>query len=196
MITYTDKDSRVVVCIPNYYIIVAEVHLSKDEKVEWEEVKPTVERMNRITKNTIKIFNIGQDGSRGQKDRVWKAGIRQDTSPPNVSFLWKTKKDYIDLPPTRPVCDSSQGPLARTSDLLAKILVPIMNKREYTENCDSTEDLLEAITTANKKISDAKPDQSDIGLMSMDAKALYPSLNLNDILDGVWTLILESGLRN
>ena len=89
MITYTDKDSRVVICTPTHYITAAEVHLSKDEKVEWELVKPTVERMNRIAKNTIKIFNIGQDGSRGQKDRIWKAGICQDTSPPNVSFLWK-----------------------------------------------------------------------------------------------------------
>ena len=47
MITFTDKDSKVVVCKPEIYIEVAKVHLEKDEKVDWSILKPTELLMNR-----------------------------------------------------------------------------------------------------------------------------------------------------
>ena len=141
------------------------------------------------------MFKIGDCGTKNQRDRIVKASITPDTSPPNISFLWKTHKQYSDIPPTRPVCDSSQGPLSRTSDLLTKILTPIMTNREYDENCDSTEDLLSATVEANEKLTENNTKPSEIGLMSMDAEALYPSLDTNDILNGVWELITESDLK-
>ena len=49
LMTYTDKDSRIVICTPDQYIEAAEVHLSKDEKVDWDTVKPTIDKMNRVS---------------------------------------------------------------------------------------------------------------------------------------------------
>ena len=80
-------------CSPDQYIEAAQVHLSKDEKVDWELVEPTITLMNRTARSLVKILKIGQSNSRG-RDRIVKAAITKDTSPPSVSFIWKTHKNY------------------------------------------------------------------------------------------------------
>ena len=46
------------------------------------------------------------------------------------------------MPPTRPVCNASLGPISRTSELLSLILTPITNARNDNVDSDSTEDML------------------------------------------------------
>ena len=152
LLTFTDKDSRVVICTPEQYITAAEVHLEKDEKVPWTVVKPTVTLMNRVSRTVTRVFRIGQGGTSGQRDRVNKASLIQDTSPPNVSFLWKTHKVYRDIPPTRPVCDATSGPISRTSNLLSTVLKPLLDQRDFVEGCDSTEDMLASVVQANEAL--------------------------------------------
>ena len=89
LITFTDKDGRVVVCPPATYIEAAQVLISKDEEVSWEQLKPTENLMNRTVKCIVKMFNIGEEGSRSQQDKINKAVVTKDTPAPNVSFLWK-----------------------------------------------------------------------------------------------------------
>ena len=52
------------------------------------------------------------------------------------------------MPPTRPVCNTSLGPISRTSELLSLILTPITNARSDNVDSDSTEDMLFAIEEA------------------------------------------------
>ena len=52
------------------------------------------------------------------------------------------------MPPTRPVCNASLGPISRTSELLSLILTPITNARNDNVDSDSTEDMLFAIEEA------------------------------------------------
>ena len=137
-------------CPPELYKEAAQKHLSKDELVEWKILPDTEKLLNRTSVNVIKIFNIGDDGSDSQKDRINKAGITKDAAPPPVSFLWKTHKIYERLPPTRPVCDVSSGPLSRPASFLCMILTPIMRRRQCPEYCDSTEDMLHTIEEANR----------------------------------------------
>ena len=106
-----------VICHPESYSEAAKVHLDKYIPVSWEEVPKTITLLNQTSRSVVKMFKIGEEGSDSQKDRITKAVITPDTSPPAVSFLWKTHKEYTQLPPTRPVCDSSNGPIARVSDL-------------------------------------------------------------------------------
>ena len=75
------------------------------------------------------MFDIGKDGKDSQKDRIRKACMVKDVSPPVVSFLWKTHKDYVHIPPTRPVCDATTGPISRASDLMSQILTPMLRRR-------------------------------------------------------------------
>ena len=50
MITFTDKDSRVVVCSPDDYNRAAHVHIVKDVEVDHNVIEPTITLMNRISK--------------------------------------------------------------------------------------------------------------------------------------------------
>ena len=144
-LTFTDKDSRVVVCLPESYTKAASVHLSKDEEASWEKVPEVITLMNRTARSLAKMIKLGNSNSDSQRDRITKSVITKDTSPPVVSYLWKTHKSYTDLPPTRPVCNSANGPLARTSNLWTMFLNPLVNMREYPEKCDAIEDMLAAV---------------------------------------------------
>ena len=73
-------------------------------------------------------------------------------------------------------------------------MTPMMDMRRYTEKCDATEDMLAAVQAANENLKTEGPGQ-DISLISMDAEALYPSLNLEDILQGIWDLVLHSDAK-
>ena len=113
-------------------------------------------------------------------------------APPTVSFMWKTHKNYDTVPPTRPVCDASNGPIARSADLLSRILTPVMKAREYGEGCDSTEDMLATIHKTNEGLRENPAE--NISIMSMDAEALYPSLDMEDMLQSVWNLVMNTDI--
>ena len=174
LLTFTDKDSRVVVCQPESCSEAAKVHLEKDVPVTWDKVPETITLMNRTARSVVKMFRIGEEGSESQRDRITKAVITPDTSPPAVSFLWKTHKEYIHLPPTRPVCDSSNGSIARVSELWTKIM---MDMRKYMEKWDATEDMLAAVQAANEDLKTQEVGQ-DISLISMDARPCIPASTL------------------
>ena len=78
LITFTDKDGRIVICPPNLYKEAANVHLQKDEKVSWDLLKKTEVLMNRTAIQVAKIFQIGQNGSKSQRDRIGKACQTKD----------------------------------------------------------------------------------------------------------------------
>ena len=52
--------------------------------------------------------------------------------------------------------------------------------------------MLNAVQKANQRLKEKPPDPKDIQIFSMDAAALYPSLNLEDIKDAVWDLVTTS----
>ena len=120
--------------------------------------------------------------------------MTKDVSPPVVSYLWKTHKEYVLILPTRPVCDATSGPISRASDLICTVLNPIIKSRISEASCDSTEDMLYSITKVNKEISEGL-SSDNLAIMSMDAATLFPSLHIKDILSGIWRLIIETDLE-
>ena len=96
------------------------------------------------------------------------------------------------MPPTRPVCNASFGPISRTSELLSLILTPIINARNDNVDSDSTEDMLFAIEEANKALENMDLEDNEQSVFSLDTEALFPLLDLKDILDGVWDLIINT----
>ena len=167
----------------------------KDEQVDWSQLKSTELLMNRTAIMLEKMFAIGQGGTRSQKDRICKAVIAKDTPAPTMSFLWKTHKSFTTIPPTRPVCNATCGPIARTSSLLTLILTPIMEHREFIEGCDSTEDMLNSIQTANQELDSKNKNIDNLAVWSMDPEAVLPILGLTDILKGIWRLVTESEIH-
>ena len=116
----------------------------------------------------------------------------KDTFPPPISFLWNTHKEYVGIPPMCPLCDARNGPLARASELFTMILDPILESMNLEEDCDSTEDMLWAVQEANCKLATEPPQQSDLSIFSMDAEALYPSLHIEDIMDGIIDIVTSA----
>ena len=84
MITFTDKDSRVVICSPNDYNCAARVHIEKDDEVNHSVIKLTISLMNRISKQLVKMFNVGTSESQSNQNRINKAVTLKET---NVSIL-------------------------------------------------------------------------------------------------------------
>ena len=100
IITYTDKDSRTVICKPETYKEAANIHLNKDTPVTHDLIEPTITKMNRLSRQIVKIFNIGTDNNDKQTSRITQATTFKDTNSPPVSFQWKTHKTYDTIPPT------------------------------------------------------------------------------------------------
>ena len=66
------------------YKEVAQEHLSKDTKALWEDLEPTIQLMNRISKQMVKTFNLGDEN---KCDRISKATTVIDTNLPPVLSL-------------------------------------------------------------------------------------------------------------
>ena len=48
--------------------------------------------------------------------------------------------------------------------------------------------MLATVMEANKTLDNNPAMKTNLAILSMDAEALYPSLALDDILEGMWTL--------
>ena len=68
----------------------------------------------------------------------------------------------------------------------------IMRERNYPENCDSTEDMLNSVIKMNEAL--IEEPEPDLSVFSMDAEALFPSLDHGDILQSIWNLIMDTSL--
>ena len=90
----------------------------------------------------VGVLNLGPEAEIFGRIQEMKNNISENDQGPKehqeyksfcpISFLWKTHKDFQDTPPTRPLCDASNGPTARNSDLLSRILTLLMEMREST----------------------------------------------------------------
>ena len=94
IISFTKKDSKVVICTLQDYNTVAKVHISRDVVVIKDSIEPTITLRNRLSKQLVQMFRIGYNGSSGLRSCVVKAPTLKDTVPPPISFLWKTDKEY------------------------------------------------------------------------------------------------------
>ena len=125
----------IAICLPSLYTEASFLHTSKDEGVDWSVLKPTENILNRTAASLVRIFNIGEDGSHSQRDRIYKTSIGKDIAPPVVSFLWIAHKEFGVILPTRPVCVTSCGPLVKDSDLTSRVLTLMLSSKDYPQIC-------------------------------------------------------------
>ena len=186
----TDKSGKLVVCLPETYLAAGRVHTSKDMQVGLEELPPTETKVNRHTRALTKIVNLGTSHN-GQEQRIAGATKSVDSPAPSLYLLWKDHKQYETVPPTRPVCAATVGPLARASELSSLILTAFLDSMLPGTECLSSEEMQRAILDANIVIQEG---WLKVEVFSMDVSALYPSLHIDDILEAVMQLILESDI--
>ena len=139
-----------------------------------------------------KSFMLGQ-AHRAQTHRMQGALKAEDSPAPTLYLLWKDHKEYETVPPTRPVCAATVGPLTRLSEVVTIVLTAVMDNVGSTVECSSSEEMQRAMLDANVALRESKVE--DPIVFSMDVKSLYPSLHLDDMLEAVVTLVEESSLQ-
>ena len=185
----TDKSGKMVVSLPSTYKEAAKVHLEKDEEVTWDELSKVEVLINRHTTALRKVLSIGEQHP-GRIQQLQGALKSEDSPAPNLYLTWKDHKPYEVVPPTRPVCDATVGPLARSSEILSLIINKVMDQEEDGVECLSSEEMQRAIFDANLDIKEK--EQEGTVVFSMDVDALYPNMDKEDMVQAVQELFMET----
>ena len=185
----TDKSGKMVVSLPSTYKEAAKVHLEKDEEVTWDELNKVEVLINRHTTALRKILSLGENHP--CRLQQLQGALKSEASPaPTLYLTWKDHKPYEVVPPTRPVCSGTVGPLARSSEILSMIINKVMDQDEGGIECLSSEEMQRAITDANLDIKEQK--QEGTVVFSMDVDALYPNMDKEDMVQAVEELFMET----
>ena len=187
-----DKSGKLVACLPSTYLEAGKVHTSKDEKVEWTELPKVELCVNRHTRALMKILNIGTS-HQSQTQRMKGAFISEDSPAPHMYLMWKDHKEYVTMPPTRPVCSATVGPLVRASEILSIILTSFLDVSPGEEACQSSEEMQRVIEDTNKILE--REGVEDANLFSMDVEALYPNMDEEDMIEAIQELVEESEIE-
>ena len=185
----SDKSDKLVISKPETYKEAAKEHVEKDEKVPWETLVETERLINRHSAALRKALKVGE-AHPGQAQRVKSAMKSVDSAAPPLYLMWKDHKDYEQVPPTRPVCGAKKGPLVRNAEIVSDILEVLLDDAENDVECASSEEMQRAMEDANEEIE--RLEIEDAVIFSTDVKALYPSLDLDDVLEAVEKVVIES----
>ena len=194
IVTMTDKSGKFAVVEPQMYKRAAAVHLN-DRKIELTEVTETETLMNRHAQQIVKSLKMGTiHGKNGQVERIRRAFTSVNGQPGPMYFLVKDHKMVKtgeEMPPTRPVCSAKGGPGARLSNLISQVLNYAADSAKSSTECMSTEEAKYKILETNRKLNAAVESgtKKDVVLMSMDVKALYPSLRVEEVVGIVYEMM-------
>ena len=160
-------------------------------EVQHDEVLRVETEMNARAKSWGRIVGLCEAWK--SDDRVKQALTSTSGRPPPIYGLPKDHKSVSEGQehPLRPVCGANNGPGARLSDLLAQIISPC-NNMAGSDWVDSTEDLQAQIQSFNAL---PRNERSSMVAFSMDAKALFPSIEIERSAEVVFDLLLESDIE-
>ena len=194
VIMETDKSKRLSPMTKENYVAVTEPHIVDDRVVSENELKNIENILNAHTCQISRSFNLCYE--QGDFRRIKQAITNASIIPPPLRSLRKDHKKVSDDmvvfgPSSRPVGNGNNAPDSQLSWLLATICQKAADSLCSPSECISTEDMLSSIDLENS--DDLKPAGQVI--ISMDAVALYPSLEAEDSARVCAELITTSGLR-
>ena len=175
----TDKSGRFSVDTPSNYEEAVKVHTNKDEEIDHDRVRSIETTVNHHMRHFNRMFNVGS--THGHEDRVTAATLSTHTPPPPLYGLRKDHKVTVDAekgPPVRPVCGANQAPNSRLSGFLSRIVNDYADKENIGTECRSGEEMKAAFEKYNETDGDVK---TQCAIISMDVRALYPSMEWHEI---------------
>ena len=187
----TDKSGKMTAdSLPNFTVKMEE-HVSCGSEVQHEDVLRIERELNARARSWGRIVGLCEAWNHGP--RVKEALTSTSGCPPPIYGLPKDHKVVEDGQdhPLRPVCGANNGPGARISYLLAQIITPC-NDAAGCDLVSSTEDLQASIQEFNKL---PECERENVVAFSMDAKALYPSIEIDRSADVVYDLMMETDIE-
>ena len=179
VICQTDKSGKLTAMTPEVYRKIGDVHCQGDQTVTWEDVQSA----QRLLKGHLRIVNhIFRPGANtAQEDRVWKAKELHSTVIPVNSMLVKDHKPLTEegLPKTRPVCGASYSLNGEMSEWISDIMDAICQAEETDEAISGEEMRSEIDKVAEELLKSGEVPPNGVFVGSLDAEALYPSLDTN-----------------
>ena len=192
----TDKSGRFSVDTPSNYEEAIMSHTTKDLEIEGSKVRQIENRMNQHIKQFNKMFKVG--ATHDHERRVEGATHSTNTPAPPLYGLRKDHKMAVtesEGPPVRPVCGANQAPNSRLSHFLSRIITDFADAANIHTECRSSEEMRAAFEEYN---NDDPEIRKECAVISMDVKALYPSMEWEETIIAVRELIEESeeGIQN
>ena len=186
----TDKSGRFSIDTPENYVEAVKPHTANDEEIESEKVKKIETKVNQHMRQFNKMFQVGS--AHGHEDRVTAATLSTNTPPPPIYGLRKDHKTTVDKekgPPVRPVCGAKESPNSRLSNFLSRIVNDYADSVNIETECRSSEQMKAEFEEYNKLERSIK---KECCIVSMDVKALYPSMEWNEIEKSVREMVENS----
>ena len=183
----TDKSGKFSVDTPQNYNVAVEQHSNKDEEIDEGRVKKIENVMNHHMKEFNKMFQVGS--RQGHEDRIQGATTSTNTPAPPMYGLRKDHKQHDDKvkgPPVRPVCGASEAPNSKLSHFLSRVVNDYADSMGIETECRSSEEMRAAFEEFNER---EESERKECGVISMDVKALYPSMEWNEIVKAVREMI-------
>ena len=179
----TDKSGRMSIDSPENYIASMQPHIEDMITTDQAEYESVEKELNAHMASWCTILQ--------GDDRVRNAYQATHSEMPPLYGLRKDHKLHADVevgPPTRPVCGAVVSSNYRVSHFLSSILRPLIKQAPTV--CESTEDMLSRIKECNEQ---CELGSSVVG--SMDAIALYPSIDIEFSVSVCVQLIAESDME-
>ena len=184
----TDKSGKFSVDTPDNYNVAVQKHTMKDEEMIGEDEERKIEnKMNHHMRQLNKIFQVGS--THEHESRVMGATMSTNTPAPPMYGLRKDHKAHEDKvvgPPVRPVCGASESPNSKLSTFLSRIINDYAESVGIETECRSSEEMKAAFEKFNQRETS---ERKDCRVISMDVKALYPSMEIGNIVEAVRELV-------
>ena len=172
--------------VPSYLDALNE-HIENDTKVNEKKVRNIERKCNHHMKQFNRMFRVGATW-RHQR-RVANATTSTNVPPPPVYGL---RKDHKSIPhPVRPVCGARLAPNSRLGHFLSNIVNDYVDCEENNSECHSSEEMRAAFEAFNGLDQETR---QKCKVISMDIKALYPSMTWKEIIVAIKELILNSDM--
>ena len=188
----TDKSGKFTVDSPKNYEKALMKHTTKDEElIEEDKVRKIENKMNQHLKQLSKMFKVGENND--HEHRIAGANTSTNTEAPPLYGLRKDHKETkneIEGPPVRPVCGAKEAPNSRLSHFLSRIVNDYADNADIGTECRSSEEMRASFEAFNEETSEEVKLESKI--LSMDVKALYPSMEWEEIITAMKNMIEES----
>ena len=171
----SDKGNKFTVSSIESYERQGDIHTTNDRLISEMELDQIQARMNNLSRGLAKITGIGSNWGIKNEIRCKNNLITDASIAPLLYPSPKTHKelDQAGDPKSRPIVQASSCVTSRPGELLADVIEAALLSFPNQQECQSTEEMLAKIDSANKVI---QSEAVDVCVGSADVVGLYPSL--------------------